>query len=232
VTGEADTAQVAALIADPTRARMLDALFDGGEHAAGALARAAGVAPSTASAHVSRLEAGGLVVVERRGRERRVRLAGSEVAHALEALSTLARARPERSLRAADRGRALRAARTCYDHLAGALGVALTEALCRRGVLRSSDLALTESGATELEAFGIDLDPLGRGARPLTRACMDWSERRHHVAGALGAALCVELFTRGWIERLPEPRAVRVTPAGAQGLAATFGLPPSPLPGR
>jgi DNA-binding transcriptional ArsR family regulator len=231
VTGEVDTASVAALIGHPTRARMLDVLFDGGEHPAGALARSAGVAPSTASAHVARLAAGGLVAVERRGRERRVRLAGPEVAHALEALSVLARTGPQRGLRAAERTRVLRAARTCYDHLAGTLGVALTDALCARGLLRRADLSLTAAGARELAGFGLDLDVLEHGSRPLTRACLDWSERRHHLAGALGAALCTELLGRAWIERLPERRAVRVTPAGARGLAEAFGLPQGSEPG-
>ncbi len=221
---DVDTAAVAALIANPARAAMLDALFDGGEQPVGALARAAGIAPSTASAHVSRLAAGALVVVEQRGRTRLVRLAGDEVAHALEALSAIAPTHAPRTLRGSARAQALRAARTCYDHLAGALGVALTDALCRRGLLRGRDLSLTTRGDRELRDLGLDVRALARAPRPLTRSCLDWTERRPHLGGGLGAALCSELFERGWIERLPERRAVRVTPAGAEGLASSFGV--------
>jgi DNA-binding transcriptional ArsR family regulator len=224
MTRDVDIASVAQLIGNPARAAMLDALFDGGEHPAGALALKAGVAPSTASEHLTLLERGGLVVIERRGSRRIVRLGGPEVAHALEALSTIAPKRAQIGLRRTERARALAAARTCYDHLAGALGVALTYALCRRELLQPSDLALTSSGERELHAFGIDVERLRRGPRPLTRACLDWSEQRYHVAGALGAALCSEIIARGWVERMPEPRAVRVTSIGERGLAEAFGV--------
>lgn len=222
--GDVDVAAVAQLIANPARAAMLDALFDGGEQPSGALAAAAGVAPSTASEHLARLARAGLVAVETRGRERRVRLAGPEVSDALEALSAIAPQRPARTLRGSDRIRALRAARTCYDHLAGALGVAVTDALCGRRLLHRDDLSLTARGNRELREFGLDAENLRRGSRPLTRACLDWSERRHHLAGALGAALCDEILRRGWVERLPERRALRLTPAGASGLADAFGV--------
>jgi DNA-binding transcriptional ArsR family regulator len=223
-TSEVDTAAVASLIANSTRAGMLDLLFDRGEHSIGALAKKVSVSPSAASGHLRRLVVGGLVLVERHGRERRVRLAGPDVAHALEALSSIAPPREPTTLRTSERTRMLRAARTCYDHLAGALAVALTDGLCERGLLCRPDLSLTSAGATALGGFGIDIGRLERGSRPLTRACMDWSERRHHLAGALGAALCSELLSRRWIDRLPEPRAVRLTPAGRQGLYETLGL--------
>jgi DNA-binding transcriptional ArsR family regulator len=224
MSGDVDTAAAAALVANRARCAMLDALFDGGERTAGSLAKVARIAPSTASGHLRMLAAGGLVRLENRGRHQYVRLAGPEVAHALEALSTIAPSVASKTLRASDRALALRRARTCYDHLAGALGVALTDALCTQGLLTAGELRLTPRGARRLEQFGIDVAALRKAGRPLTRACLDWSERRPHLAGALGAALCHELIARGWIVRMPEPRIVRLTPAGRRGLAETFGL--------
>jgi DNA-binding transcriptional ArsR family regulator len=224
VAAEVDVAAVAALIANPARAAMLDALFDGGAQTAGALARIAGVAPSTASDHLARLAEGGLVTLERRGRQLWVRLARPEVAEALEALSVVAPTRVATTLRGSSRAQALRAARTCYDHLAGTLGVTLADALCAEGLLGRRDLSLTLRGERELRTFGIDVAGLTSSSRPLTRSCLDWSEGRPHLGGALGAALCGELFARRWIVRLPEPRAVRVTGSGEHGLASTFGV--------
>ena len=224
MSSDVDTAAAAALIANRARCAMLDALFDGGERTAGTLARVAGVAPSTASGHLRMLADGGLIVLKRRGRRQFARLASPEVAHALEALSTIAPTIPSQTLRASSRARALRQARTCYDHLAGALGVALTDALRARDILTGDELALTEHGAERLQQFGIDLPSLQAYRRPLTRACLDWSERRAHLAGALGAALCQELLDRAWIIRMPEPRIVRLTQAGQHGLAHTFDL--------
>lgn len=209
---------------------MLDALFDGGERTAGSLARVAGIAPSTASGHLHMLAEGGLIVLEQRGRQQFARLASAEVAHALEALSTIAPTIPSQTLRASSRARALREGRTCYDHLAGALGVALTDALCTAGILTRGELTLTDHGAQQVTRFRIDLPGLQAHPRPLTRVCLDWSERRPHLAGALGAALCEELIDRKWITRMPEPRIVRRTPAGGRGLARTFGLTEIPAP--
>jgi DNA-binding transcriptional ArsR family regulator len=224
MSSDVDTAAVAALIASRARCAMLDALFDGGERTAGSLAHVARIAPSTASGHLRMLADGGLVVLEDRGRQRYVRLAGPEVAHALEALSTIAPTIASNSLRASDRALALRRARTCYDHLAGALGVALTDALCAEDILTAGDLQLTPHGARRLQQFGIDIAQLQRAGRPMTRVCLDWSEKRAHLAGALGASLCQELIALGWIIRTPEPRIVRLTPAGRRGLAQTFNL--------
>jgi hypothetical protein len=166
----------------------------------------------------------------RHGRQQLARLASPEVAHALEALSTIAPTTPSASLRASSRAQALRRARTCYDHLAGALGVALTDALCAAGMLTGHELAVTDTGTQRLTQFGIDLSALRATRRPLTRACLDWSEQRPHLAGALGAALCQQLLDRGWIIRMPEPRIVRLTPAGQRGLARTFDLTHIPEP--
>jgi DNA-binding transcriptional ArsR family regulator len=230
MSSDVDTAAVAALIANRARCAMLDALFDGGERNAGSLANVAGIAPSTASGHLRMLADGGLIVLEQRGRRQFARLASAEVAHALEALSTIAPTIQSHTLRASRRARALREGRTCYDHLAGALGVALTDALCAAGILTGAELALTDHGAGQLQRFGIDLSDLKARRRPLTRACLDWSEQRPHLAGALGAALCQELIERDWIMRMPEPRIVRLTATGRAGLARTFGLSHIPEP--
>jgi DNA-binding transcriptional ArsR family regulator len=221
---EADLAAVAALIADPSRAAMLDALIAGEPMTAGALARRAGVAPSTATEHLARLEGGGLVVSERRGRSRHVRLAGADVARALEALAAIAPLKRATGLKAWHHGEALRAARSCYDHLAGVAGVALADALVERGLVEPDGFAITPAGDRALAGFGLDVAAI-RGARRATaRACLDWSERRPHVAGALGAALLDELLRRRWLRRRPDGRALTLTPAGADGFASSFGV--------
>jgi len=230
MSSDVDTAAAAALIANRARCAMLDALFDGGERTANSLAKLARIAPSTASGHLRMLADGGLVVLERRGRHQFVRLAGPQVAQALEALSTISPTIPSTTLRASDRARALRHARTCYDHLAGALGVALTEALCASGILTVDQLGLTDHGAARMQRFGIDVAHLQSASRPLTRVCLDWSEKRPHLGGALGAALCQQLIDRRWIIRMPEPRIVRLTSEGTAGLAETFGLVRMPKP--
>jgi DNA-binding transcriptional ArsR family regulator len=217
---------VAALIANPARARMLDALFDGEAHSAGSLAAHGGITQSTASTHIDALVAGGLVVEERRGRQRLLRLAGPNVAHALEALSLIAPTTKARPLRGPDRIANLRAGRTCYDHLAGALGVALTEALVARGGLdlAGTQFTLTPAGEQELRALGVDVDSARAARRAFARACLDWSERRPHLAGALGAALASRLFALGWLVRLPGARSVRLTSAGERELTKRLGL--------
>jgi DNA-binding transcriptional ArsR family regulator len=223
---DADLAAVAALIAEPSRAAMLDALTGGEAMTAGALARLAGVAPSTATEHLARLERGGLVRSERRGRARHVQLAGPDVARALEALAAIAPLKRPAGLKAWQHGEALRTARSCYDHLAGVAGVALADALVARGVVEPADraFALTADGEDALAGFGLDVAAI-RGARRATaRACLDWSERRPHVAGALGAALLDELLHRRWLRRRPDGRALTLTRAGADGLAAEFGV--------
>jgi DNA-binding transcriptional ArsR family regulator len=223
---EADLAAVAALIADPSRAAMLDALSGGGALSAGDLARRAGVAASTATEHLDRLERGGLVTSARAGRTRQVRLAAPEVARVLEAIAAIAPAKPVRGLRDWYHGEALRTARSCYDHLAGVAGVALADALVDRGVLEPDDggFSITRPGEHELERFGLDVGAI-RGARRATaRACLDWSERRPHVAGALGAALLDELLRRRWLRRRPDDRALAITPAGRAGFGSSFGI--------
>jgi DNA-binding transcriptional ArsR family regulator len=222
-----DVAACAALIGDRTRVTLLLALSEETEGLpASELAHRARVSAPTASSHLGKLVAGGLISAERRGRQRYFRLAGSEVAEALEALSTIAPSRPLRSLRDESLGEAIRAARTCYDHLAGRLGVALAEAMQGNSelVLADGAYALTRRGERALASLGLDVDGLRRQRRPLTRACLDWSERRFHLAGALGAAVTTLLFELRWIERFGSGRAVRVTQLGRAGLRGAFGL--------
>lgn len=249
--GDTDLASVGALFGEPARARVLMALADGRELPASVLAAEAGVAASTASVHLSRLLDGGLVTVEQRGRHRYFRLAGPDVGRAIEALAAIAPPAPVRSLKDGTRAQALRAARTCYDHLAGRLGVDLMGALLEQGVLsggdgrhdrsraredrpssfgRDVDYRLSDHGAGVLSDLGVDLDFSGR--RPPIRYCVDWSEQDHHLSGALGAALARRLRELDWIRPLPGSRAVKVTPSGRRGLAERFGLTAGAAPGR
>ena len=208
-----DTAAVASLFADRSRIAMLEVLMDGGEHAVGALARAAGIAASTAVEHVRRLEQGGLVVSRRDGRARLVRLAGPSVAASYEALAELSCEAAANGLRASTRREQLVAARLCYDHLAGRLGVAIADAALAAGALEE-DFSLSESAAAWFKRLGVDLEALSPGRRPLLRVCNDWTERREHLAGTLGAAVCSAVLNAGWTVRRPSSRALSVTPLG------------------
>ncbi|MFE7892566.1 ArsR/SmtB family transcription factor [Streptomyces sp. NPDC057412] len=219
-------ARLAALIADETRAACLLALLDGRAWTAGELARHAGVAPSTLSEHLGKLVAGGLLAEERQGRHRYVRLADARTAQLVEDLvaqvSPGARPAP-RNLREAGAHSAMARARTCYDHLAGRLGIALTDALTARGLLRQdTGFALTDVGVGWFGAAGIPLERTGR--RPLARACLDWTERRPHLAGVAGAALCRHALDAGWCVRIGSERAVKVTAAGERAFVDLLGV--------
>jgi len=218
VATNVDVAAVGRLLAAPARAAMLDALFDGEAWSVHELAHCARVAPSTASEHLELLRKGGLVVASRDGRHRRYRLAGSDVAHALECLGALAPPLPVRGLADSSRNDALRLGRTCYDHLAGRLGVAVTDALVQRGHLRGAadNFAPTPAGVEAFAAVEIDVEGLRRARRSLSRSCLDWSERRPHLAGALGAALLARLESVRGLERLNGSRAVRLRASGRQ----------------
>jgi DNA-binding transcriptional ArsR family regulator len=226
MSADPNLAEVASLIGEPARAAMLLALLGGQALPAGELAGRAGVTPQTASTHLARLVDGGLVQASSSGRHRYYRLRSGEIGAVLEALLTIAPARPVRSLRQSEEARALRAARTCYDHLAGALGVALTRRLLALELLirEGEQFHLTAAGAAWLPDWGIDLDGLRRGRRALARPCLDWSERHDHLAGSLGAALAATLFARGWLLRVPGSRAVRLTPEGEAGLQHELGV--------
>jgi DNA-binding transcriptional ArsR family regulator len=224
VTAPSSLAKLAALLADETRAAMCLALLDGRAWTAGELARHAGVARSTATEHLHRLTAGGLLAEERQGRHRYVRLADPSVAALLEDMS--ARLAPDVprpvGLRAATASAALARGRTCYDHLAGRLGVAVTDALTARGLLdQTGGFALTEAGRAWMAGQGLALDG---GKRPVARGCLDWTERRPHLAGIAGARLCERFMTRGWVARIGSGRAVRVTPDGRSALADLLGI--------
>ncbi len=226
VDGDADVAMVAALFGDPTRAEMLDALLDGDAHAAGELAHRTGVAPSTASEHLTRLLRAGFVLVESRGRERRYQLASPAVGEALEGLARIAPSKRVSSLREASRSEAMRRCRTCYDHLAGRVGVAVTEALVARGTLVARDGAfvLPQGRERMLESLGVDVESARANRRSFARSCMDWSERRPHLAGALGAALARAIFDLGWLERRPHDRALLITPVGFGALRSELAI--------
>ncbi|RLP96534.1 helix-turn-helix transcriptional regulator [Micromonospora sp. CV4] len=237
VTEGRGMAELAALLADGTRAGICLALLDGRAWTAGELARRAGVAPSTASDHLTRLVRGGLLVEERQGRHRYLRLAGPAVAQLIESLAGHAPAppAPTGSLRATTAGAALAYARTCYDHLAGRLGVLMYDALLADGRLdRASGLTLTPEGWAWAAGLGVPVDVLRTARRPVVRDCLDWTERRPHLAGALGAALCRRFTELGWTTRATG-RAVRLTPTGRSALAETLAVPehvlaPTPAP--
>jgi DNA-binding transcriptional ArsR family regulator len=225
VQSEPDLAAAASLLAEPARAELVLAVLADGTLTASELAARAGIARSTASGHLGRLVAGGFLVVSGRGRNRYYELAGTDVAEAVEALARIAPQRPARSLREATRNELLREARTCYDHLAGRVGVAFAAALERRGVIErvDGDFALGGRAAEELGRLGIDLEPLAEQRRPLVRGCLDWSERELHVAGSLGAALTARLFELGCLARRDTTRSVAVTGRGRE-LFAELGL--------
>jgi DNA-binding transcriptional ArsR family regulator len=218
--GEANIAAVAALMADPSRAAVLVELSDGRALPPSELAQIVGVSRSTISEHLAKLQRGGFIEVERGGRNRYFRLAGPEVAAAVESLAALAPRFPVRSLRQSNRAGALAAARTCYGHLAGRLGVGLTDALLERGMIeREGDVfLLTSEGGALLRDLGVEKPPRAG------KTCNDWSERRPHLAGKLGVALTRRLFELGWIERTDRARAVRVTPRGREELSSRLGL--------
>jgi DNA-binding transcriptional ArsR family regulator len=223
---DADLAGMGRLIGDQNRARMLQVLLSGTPQSGSSLASAAGISRSLASAHLKKLAAGGLVRAERRGRQQLYSVAGEQVADALETLLVIAPARPVTSLRGSARMRSLRWARMCYDHLAGVVGVAVTEELAARQAIGEADGAwvLGPAGAAVFGDLGIDVAAVPRRTRPLLRPCMDWTERRHHLAGGLGAALAAQLAGRGWTRRLDSSRIVSVTPDGFSGLDAWLGL--------
>jgi DNA-binding transcriptional ArsR family regulator len=225
-----DIAATAALIGDRSRATMLSVLSDGRCLPAGDLARAAGIAPQTASTHLDRLLKGNLIVAEPQGRHRYYRLRDPRVADLLELLAVVAPPPPALAGRRDERVGALQFARTCYGHLAGVAGVAVARALCDRQYLRAGDACfhLTAAGAGWFRGIGIDPAALKR--RPLLRRCIDWSERRYHLAGALGVAFTSHMFEAGWIARARTGRAVHLTDQGCAALRAELGVELSPRP--
>jgi DNA-binding transcriptional ArsR family regulator len=243
--GDTNLAALGAVIAEPARARMLLALADGRALPASVLAAEAGVAPSTASTHLARLLESGLVTVRPQGRHRYYALAGPDVGELMETVARLAPAAPVRSLREGTRAHALRQARTCYDHLAGRLGVALFCALIDDGLVaggsgrhvhdeatrdrlsgpgRDVSYSLTPAGRERLSRLGANLPAPDDNGHVAVRYCVDWTEQAHHMSGAVARALTSRMFELGWFERVPRTRAVRLTSDGERGLREHFGL--------
>jgi DNA-binding transcriptional ArsR family regulator len=224
--GPLDMAGIAALVGDPARATMLGSLMDGRALTATELALDAGVTPQTASGHLSKLVDAHLLTVLKQGRHRYHRLASPLVGRMLEGIMAVAaiEAPPRHRPRSA-RDDAMCFARTCYDHLAGRLGVALADALVERGVVQLDDDGgeVTAEGRDFLDGFGIEKTERGRRG-PFCRPCLDWSERRWHLGGRLGVDLTRRCFDLGWIERRRDSRAVTVTAKGREGLAQRFGV--------
>ena len=220
-------AGTASLIADPARAAILMALVDGRAVPAGELAYCAGVTPQTASSHLARLLDGGLIAVEREGRHRYYRLAGGHVAQALEQLAAIRPAGPVRRKAPTREARELRFARCCYDHLAGWLGVAVTQALTGRNLLvpePGKAFRVTPAGAEWFSGVGVDVTSLKPTRRGLARQCLDWTEREHHLAGPLGVAFLVAMSEAGWLRRGAGSRAVEVTPKGQMEIKRRLGV--------
>jgi DNA-binding transcriptional ArsR family regulator len=226
-------AEIGLLIGEPARAAMLGALMDGRALTAGELAGVAGITAQTDSGHLARLTDANLLAVERQGRHRYHRLASSEVAELIESVMRIAAVTlptPARKPVTGPRDAQMRLARTCYDHLAGGLGVAVTDALVVLDVIAFDDGAgiVTPGGLERLADRGIRVDAptAARPSRPLCRPCLDWSERRPHLAGRLGAAVCGHFLDQHWVIRVDDSRALRITPKGRQALRDRFGIAP------
>jgi DNA-binding transcriptional ArsR family regulator len=223
-----DIAMVAALVGDPARANMLTALMTGRALTASELAHEAGITASTASSHLSKLEAGGLIEPEKQGRHRYYRLTGPDVANVLEGLSGLAERAGHTRVRTGPKEPALRRARICYDHLAGDLGVQMLDSMRAQKLVRQSKQAIeltVQGGRFIAEALQIDPAALAHPRRPICKACLDWSERRHHLAGTLGAAIMTSFTAMKWAARDPAPgsRVVQFTRMGEARFEALFG---------
>ena len=220
-----DISHIASLMGDPARANILTALMDGRALTASELAEGAGVALPTASGHLSKLAEADLIRPRKEGRHKYFQLADADVAAVLEALMGLAEGRGIKRVRTGPRDAQMREARVCYNHLAGRMGVQMYRSMIGRGLLAEAgdDVALTGTGRDFVTGFGIDVARLSKARAPLCRACLDWSERRSHLAGTLGRAMLSRMEDTGWMVRVPGQRVIRVTPAGARAFEAAFG---------
>jgi DNA-binding transcriptional ArsR family regulator len=225
MTRDRDFTSVGRALAAPARSAFLNLLMDGTSRPAGELAQGGGVSASTASEHLAVLVAAGLVTCESRGRHRYYALAGPRVATALEALGVLAEPTPVSGYRRSREMQHLAAARFCYDHLAGQLGIALTDAWTRQGWLADGEsLSLTGAGADGLRGVGVDVDGAIHARRPTTRGCLDWTERRAHLAGSLGAAVGRQFLEAGWVVRHRSGRGLNVTQSGHDLVREAWGI--------
>jgi DNA-binding transcriptional ArsR family regulator len=228
-----DIAMVASLVGDPARANMLTALMTGRALTASELAHQAGITPQTASSHLAKLEAGGLIEPEKQGRHRYYRLTDPDVAGVLEGLAGLAARAGHMRVRTGPKDPALRRARICYDHLAGDLGVQMLDSMRKQRLVRQNKqtIELTNEGKRFMaSALQIDAGTLAHPRRPVCKACLDWSERRHHLAGTLGAAVMSRFTELNWAARDPAPgsRVVNFTRTGEKKFAALFGVSEDP----
>ena len=226
MTEDVRMAEVAALVGDPARANILAALMGGQALSAGELVHAAGVSPQTTSGHLGKLADGRLIACVKQGRHRYYRIATPRVAEMLEGIMAVVADLPARHRPPSKLDDAMRTARTCYDHFAGRLGVGLTDALCACGHVALSDEGgeVSESGVVFFQKFGIDLEAAHSRRRIFCRPCLDWTERRPHIGGSVGAVLAQRCFDLGWLVRIPSSRALTITKAGRRGLNDTFGV--------
>jgi DNA-binding transcriptional ArsR family regulator len=215
-------AEIAALVGDPARANILVALFDGRALTATELSYAASVSPQTTSGHLAKLTQARLLTMVKQGRHRYYRLATPQVAQMMETIMTVAADAPPRYRPRSPREDALRLARTCYDHFAGRLGVAIADSLRTRGhvILGDDGGQVTETGLAFLGDLGAQFSKTSR--RPFCRHCLDWTERRPHLSGIVGASIAIRCFDLGWVERERNPRALRITPKGQEGFRRSF----------
>ena len=226
MTADVRMAEVAALVGDPARANILAALMGGRPLTASELVCAAGVSPQTTSGHLGKLTAGRLIACMKQGRHRYYRIATHRVAEMLEGIMAVVADAPPRHRPASKVDEAMRTARTCYDHFAGKLGVGLTDALCAHGRLALTEEGgeVTDGGVAFFEKFGVGLAAARGRRRIFCRPCLDWTERRPHLGGSVGAALAQRCFDLDWLKRMRESRALTLTPAGRRGLTETFGV--------
>jgi DNA-binding transcriptional ArsR family regulator len=219
-------AEIAALVGDPARAAIVSALLDGRHLSASELASAAGITAQTASTHLAKLTDAGLLAMARNGRHRYFQLASPAVTDMIDGIVAVALEKRPRYRPLSRQAQALGAARICYGHLAGRLSVDLADAFVARGYLVVDDEAaeITAAGARFLTGFGIELPALREARRHYCRLCLDWTERRPHIAGAVGTAITKRYFDLGWLERTRRGQAITVTASGRRGLRDTFAL--------
>ena len=222
----AQLAEIASLVGDPARANILSVLMDGRAHTASELAYLAHVAAPTASGHLAKLREARLIALARQGRHHYYRLASQEVARMIEAIGAVAAAAPPRRITLSRHAAAVREARTCYDHLAGRVAVAMADGLVAQGaiVLGEDGGEVTDAGADFFARFGVDLTAARTRRRAFCRPCLDWTERRPHIGGAVGAALAQRCLDLRWVARVRDHRALTITPAGRRGFQEFFAL--------
>ncbi|WP_404303276.1 ArsR/SmtB family transcription factor [Paenibacillus sp. DP01] len=223
---QSNVAMIASLVSEPSRAAILTALLDGRFHTASELAHMAGIKPQTASFHLAKMTEAQVITVEKQGRHRYYGIQDPEVAKVMESLLSIAPPVPIKSLKQASENEAIRLARTCYDHVAGHLGVQIMSFFMQKGILSEDQdgLHITQQGEIFFADFQINLKNTRQKRRSFSHKCLDWSERRHHLAGALGSALLDRLFELHWVEHLPTTRAIRITAEGKRGFKEVFSI--------